>query len=499
MSWKTHRVIFYPRSFLALLLGGFTLVILPLVGALAYSAWNTESLASKSRTAVFNASQAARASRSLVDRIAAIERVAQQIALLDDPALEVDYAHVHRSFKQLAGEIAQLPLDDAQAHALNFTVEREQSLYDLLTAAPRPKLDAREVGMRIDALIDSARDVLAINNRVVDREVERLRVSAEHVQRNIILLLIFSTATALAIALALTRYIARPIGEIDAAIRQLGGADFSQPISVRGPEDLRYLGRRLDWLRRRLEEFETQKNRFLRHVSHELKTPLTALREGAELLNDQVAGPLAPPQRQVVGIMRDNSVKLQRLIEELLDYQRALHAAASLQVRSIPLEALVQEAVKAHELAAQAKGLRLAIEAEPATVEADPEKLRSIVDNLVSNAVKFTPPGGMVTVSARVGTGKSAGEAIIEVLDTGPGVPPEERDSIFNLFFRGRRTESTAAGATGRVKGTGLGLAIARELVEAHGGQIAVLGGEAGGHFRVTLPRRSARALADAA
>ena len=144
----------------------------------------------------------------------------------------------------------------------------------------------------------------------------------------------------------MTRYIARPIAEIDGAIRQLGGADFSQPISVRGPEDLRYLGRRLDWLRRRLEEFETQKNRFLRHVSHELKTPLTALREGAELLNDQVAGPLAPPQRQVVGIMRDNSVKLQRLIEELLDYQRALHAAASLEVKSIPLESLVEEAVK---------------------------------------------------------------------------------------------------------------------------------------------------------
>jgi two-component system sensor histidine kinase GlrK len=485
-------MIFYPRSFLALLLAGFTLVILPLVGALAYSAWNTERLAGKSRTAVFNASQAARASRSLVDRIAAIERVAQQMTLLKDPELANDYARVHRSFKQLAAEIAQLPLDEAQAQALNITVEHEQSLYELLTDSPRPRTDAQEVGARIDALIDSARDVLAINNRVVDREVERLRVSAEMVQRNIILLLIFSTAVALAIALALTRYIARPINEIDGAIRQLGGADFSQPIAVRGPEDLRYLGRRLDWLRRRLEEFETQKNRFLRHVSHELKTPLTALREGAELLNDQVAGPLAPPQRQVVGIMRDNSVKLQRLIEELLDYQRALHAAASLEVKPVQLRVLVEEAVLAHELAAQAKGLRLVIDSEPALVEADPEKLRSIIDNLVSNAVKFTPAGGMVTVSARA----VAGEAIIEVQDTGPGVPVEERESIFNLFFRGR---TKADGSAVRVKGSGLGLAIARELAEAHGGQIAVVTGGAGGHFRVTLPRRSARVLADAA
>ena len=114
----------YPRSFLGLLLTGFTLVMVPLVGALAYAAWNTEKLAAQSRSAVFNASQAARASRSLVDRIAAIERVAQQSALLDDPGLAVDYARIHRSFRQLADEIAQLPIDDTQAAALGRAASR---------------------------------------------------------------------------------------------------------------------------------------------------------------------------------------------------------------------------------------------------------------------------------------------------------------------------------------------------------------------------------------
>jgi two-component system sensor histidine kinase GlrK len=484
---------YYPRSFLGLLLAGFTMVIVPLVAALAYSAWSTERLTVQSRSAVFNASQAARASRSLVDRIGSIERLTQQLTLLDDPELAVGYARVHRAFKQLAGEIAQLPLDDAQGVALNRTVEQEQALYDLLTSSPRPRIEPAELTARIDRLIESARDVLAINNRIVDREVERLRVKAEQVQRGLFVLVLFGTAVALVIALALTRYIARPIVEIDAAIRQLGGADFSKPIAVRGPEDLRYLGRRLDWLRRRLEEFETQKNRFLRHVSHELKTPLTALREGAELLHDQVAGPLAPPQRRVVSIMRDNSIKLQRLIEELLDYQRALHAAASLEVKTVVLDVLVGEAVREHELAARAKGLTLEVDAQAASLEADPDKLRSVVDNLISNAVKFTPHGGRIVVRARI----ASGEAMIEVLDTGPGVPVEERESIFNLFFRGRTKADSG------MKSSGLGLAIARELVEAHGGHIAVVaggeGGPQGGHFRVTLPRRSARALADAA
>jgi len=490
----------YPRSFLGLLLAGFTLVMLPLVGALAYSAWNTERLAGQSRSAVFNASQAARASRAMIERITSIERLAQQLAVLDDPEIAGAYARVHRDFKQLAGEIAILPLDNTQAAALNNTVEQEQRLYELLTDPdrPRPGTGAPQPGVaplpgldeHLDRLIDSAREVLAINNRIVDREVERLRESADDVQRGLIVLVLFSTAVALAAALALSRYIARPIGEIDTAIRQLGGADFSRPIAVRGPEDLRYLGRRLDWLRRRLSEFETQKNRFLRHVSHELKTPLTALREGAELLHDEVGGPLTAPQRQVVGIMRDNSLKLQRLIEELLDYQRALHAAASLEFKTVVLDELVADAARAHHLAAASKGLRLVLDAESATLDADPDKLRSIIDNLISNAVKFTPPGGTITVKARAAGG---GEAVIEVMDSGPGVPAEERETIFNLFFRGR------AKADSSVKGSGLGLAIARELVEAHGGRISVVDEAGGAHFRVTLPRRSARALADAA
>src|SRR5438045_6830135 len=129
----------YPRSFLGLLLTGFLMVALPLVGALAYSAWNTERLAEQSRNAVFSASQAARASRSLVNRIGSIERMAQQIAVLEDPEIAADYERVHRSFKLVASELEMLPLDDAQQSALKKTIEQEQGLYDMLSAVPRRK------------------------------------------------------------------------------------------------------------------------------------------------------------------------------------------------------------------------------------------------------------------------------------------------------------------------------------------------------------------------
>ena len=470
----------YPRSFLGLCLASFVLVAAPLIAALAYSAWHSERLAEQSRHAVFSASQAARASRTLVNRIGSLER----LATLDAPGASEDLTRVHTSFRQVAQELLQLPLGQDQLAALKRTMTQEQGLYELLTDPPRgPRAVARaKVATLTARLAEDASEVLAISTQVADREVMRLRTEAETVQRQLVLLVIFSTAVALGLALALTRHIARPIAALDGAIRQLGAADFEHPIAVRGPEDLKTLGERLDWLRRRLIELENEKNRFLRHLSHELKTPLTALREGAELLHDEVGGPLLEAQRRVVSIMKDNSIKLQRLIEELLDYQRALHAAAALAPRRLALDALVREVARSHELAAQAKGQRLALELERVQVNADPEKLRSIVDNLIGNAVKFTPPGGSVAVSAR----SNGSEALIDVIDSGPGVPAEERESIFDSFFRGR------AKASARVEGSGLGLAIAREFVEAHGGRISVLAEERGAHFRVALPRRMA-------
>ena len=284
-----------------------------------YSAWHTQRLTEQGRNAVYGAAKAATASRALVNRIGSIERLALQLAVLPDAQLRADFARAHASFKQLAGELALLPLDEAQQAALERTLGREQALFDHVATRTVGALDLRAVRALAGALVDDAYQVLSVSLYVADREVERLGESADEVHRRLIVMVLIATALALAAALALTRLIARPIAELDSAIRQLGGADFERPIRVGGPADLRSLGERLDWLRLRLTELEAQKTRFLRHLSHDLKTPLAALREGTELLNDQVAGPLAPPQRQVVAILRDNSVKLQRLIEDLLD------------------------------------------------------------------------------------------------------------------------------------------------------------------------------------
>ena len=476
----------YPRSFSALLLAGFLVVGLPLAAALLWSAWNTERLAERGTRSVGGALKASRASRGLVSHAGSIERLARQIAVRPEPELLGDFELVHSNFVVVATELSGLPLEPKQVAALDRIVEQERELHKAVSESPQNPIEPGATVARAGRIVDGAYEILVISHLVADREIERLRESAEESRLFLFALIMLAGAAALAFAIVLARIIARPIAQLDDAIRRLGRAEFERPIEVTGPRDLASLGERLDWLRRRLTELEAEKNRFLQHLSHDLKTPLTALREGTELLSDQVAGPLAPSQRQVVAILRENAIKLQGMIEDLLDYQRTLHSAATLDAERIALEPLLRSSVQAHRLAAAAKGQRLVVEVAPATVWADATKLRSIVDNLLGNAIKFTPSGGVITLLAQ----ERGGEVEIDVIDTGPGVPLEERDAIFDAFFRGR------AGASGRAEGTGLGLAIARDFVKAHGGRIEVVPGSTGGHFRVMLPTRPASVLA---
>ena len=267
-----------PRSFLGLVLSGFALVALPLALALVYSAWSTQRLAAQSRSAVFNAAHAARASRALVSRIASLERLARQIAVLNAADLRDDFGRAHGGFLDVVRELEALPLSARQSEALKRTVTQEMDLLRRLGGTGRARPAPREVMARAAKLADGAAEVLAISQAVADHEVEALRASSEAAQRHVIMLALAAACVALLVAFALKRLIARPIGELDASIRRLGGGNFDQAVRVSGPADLRYLGTQLDWLRNRLVELEAQKNRFLRHLSHEFKTPLTALR-----------------------------------------------------------------------------------------------------------------------------------------------------------------------------------------------------------------------------
>jgi signal transduction histidine kinase len=231
----------------------------------------------------------------------------------------------------------------------------------------------------------------------------------------------------------------------------------------------------------RLRELDRLKDELVSLVSHELRTPLTSVRGYVELLLDDHA--LTPDQRRFLGIVDRNSRRLLELVSDLLLLAQLDAGKLALEKRPVDLERLVRECVETASPEAEARGLELVVHAERLPdVLGDRVRLGQVLDNLVSNALKFTPSGGRVEVRLDV----TDGAAVVEVADTGLGIPLEEQAHLFDRFFRSSRAEENA------VPGTGLGLAITKAIVERHGGRIALRSSEGNGTtVRVELPLRT--------
>ena len=474
---------YYPRSFLKFILMGFLLVSLPLLYALAELVLSLDRLASQSREEVLQAAQAARTSRLLFEQTTTLERIVRQFLILDDRALIDDYNRVRQEFRATTRQLAALPLESADVALLATLAETEVRLHGMLDAEPRGPGIGIELAQGYARLSDSAQAMVTASTALTQSAIERLQDTAARGREKWRWLALATVGIAIALAIVFAVLIARPIRQLDQAIRRMGTADFSQAVSVNGPQDLRYLGQRLEWLRVRLAELEQQQYKFLRHVSHELKTPLTAVREGAELLRDEVAGKLTREQKDIVRIVRENTISLQKLIEDLLKYQQT-RAVEPAKLGEVAFDDIARRVVREHKLAALARGIGVETEIGGAPVIGDADRLRTIVDNLVSNALKYAPRGGAIRVRV-----KNDGNFVrLEVIDNGPGVDRDERERIFESFYQGK------APPGGRVKGSGLGLAIARDYALAHGGRIEVrdrADGQRGACFRLTLPLSS--------
>ena len=226
----------------------------------------------------------------------------------------------------------------------------------------------------------------------------------------------------------------------------------------------------------RLRDLDRVKDSLLASVSHDLRTPLTAILGYAELLRRR--GGLDARQTQAVDVIDRNAQRLLRLVNDVLLLAQVRAGKLSLERHPVDLAQLVADAVElAQPLAEQAKlNLDAEVPADRVVVEADAARLAQLLDNLVANAIKFTPAGGRVTVRAR----QSRGVAAIDVEDTGIGITDADRESLFDVFVRGRSASAP---------GTGLGLAIVRAVADAHGARVVVAPGEGGGtRFTVSFP-----------
>ncbi len=474
----------YPTSFLSLLLGGFAIVALPLIVGLVTNAFSIERLSEQSQKAVYNATLATQSARQLGAMSLVLERTARFYAVSGDRELIESYKRTRDNWLAQLNQLEALPLDAAMLTAAATIRQLEAPAFVSLTAAAASPELARRMEREFGNISDRAQRLNALADLSVEAEVTKLRASAAKSRNQVYWQMLTMVPSALLLIAGFTYLLARPIRDLDAAIHRLGEGKLAKRIRVTGPHDIEKLGEQLDWLRQRLIELEDQKTRFFQHISHELKTPLTALREGSDLLAEEVVGPLNAEQREVARILKQNSQSLERLIQDLLTYSQAQSArrlteAEALDLAPLQLLDLIDEVLETHKIALVTKSLSVRRQLEKTSVLGDAKKLRVVVDNLISNAIKYSPDAGTITVRLV----KQGENAVIEVLDDGSGIAEADRERVFDPFFR---SETAIKSGT---KGTGLGLAIVRDYVELHRGTVSAVAA-VGARIRVILPRQ---------
>ncbi|MDQ5879160.1 MAG: two-component system, NtrC family, sensor histidine kinase GlrK [Pseudomonadota bacterium] len=464
-------------SFRTTLLIGFLLLATFLGAAALRGLLALEDFSVKSRKSADLAVQVTADLQQLAERTVDLERSARQYLVLKDPALKL-------RFDILVAE-ALPALERLQAiDASSFSPPANDWRNAVLAAQDQlPEKDAEATLAAMSRLGDLNEVLAGAGHAWIERQNSALLGELEHNRVGLFVQVLASMAGALFLAIAMAWWLIRPIGRLEAAIEQLGESRFEQPIEIHGPVDLQRLGHRLDWLRRRLSDLEADRARILRHVSHELKTPLAALREGVALLQEEVVGPLAVEQREVASILEHNARALQRQIEDLLNYHATVFDAAHLQRRRIALRTLLEAAAEEQRLQLQARDLRVEIDCGRQHAQIDPDKIRVALGNLLSNAISFSPAGGVIRLVA----GVRGDTVFIDCIDQGAGVAAADAEKIFDPFVQGSRRPLA------NQQGSGVGLSIVRELVSAQGGRVFLVESEnradfSGAHFRMELP-----------
>jgi two-component system, OmpR family, sensor histidine kinase BaeS len=271
----------------------------------------------------------------------------------------------------------------------------------------------------------------------------------------------------------IVRWLAAPVGSVMEAADRVAGGDYGARVSPQGPRDMRRLARSFNVMAERIEASESQRRNLLADIAHELRTPMAVIRGNVEGMLDGVY----PVDDKRLRRLVDETTVMSRLLDDLQTLSMAEAGVLVLHRERVEPEVLLEDAIGAFGPHSAGRGVELERAVEPGTpaIEADPVRLGEVLANLVSNAVRHTPAGGRVTISA----GTSGGRRVaFDVTDSGPGIGPEELPHIFDRFVK--------AADSG---GAGLGLAIAKSIVEAHGGTITATSTPGRTTFRFEVPQ----------
>lgn len=464
----------YPSSFLQLVTIGYLLVVIPFLFVTGYAFMALEALDEHYRVAIEGFSKTTLLTEEIAEDAIEMERSLRHYEILKDAGSLNDYAHARTNWRGNVESLShQFAMPERVISELQALITLDNRAYAATSDTPNKSalLSAiDEIRLRLQKVRDDVHEVLVQDQAHFKNEANALR-------QRLLLAMGIAVLAALCSIWAGRLLFSRLLGSFEKVVVRLGKGDLQHAIDLHGPNDMRWLGRWLEWLRRRLLSLERERTQVLRHVSHELKTPLAALREGANLLAEEVPGSLTVEQARIVSILQSNSHRLQNLIEGLLRLQQAGHAAERIGFEVLRFDQLIEQVLETQRLIATERGIQFKAALRELEIVAGREGLLTIVHNLLSNAVKFSPQKGRIFVDLSL-RGKYA---ILNVRDEGPGIAAQDKAHIFEPFYR--------SSASRLIAGVGLGLAIAREFVLAHRGELILVESPQGGaHFRVVLP-----------
>ncbi|MGH7230279.1 MAG: sensor histidine kinase [Nitrospiraceae bacterium] len=263
-----------------------------------------------------------------------------------------------------------------------------------------------------------------------------------------------------------TYSIVTPLRRLQVHIREIGQGNFRTSVDVTVPSDLRDLVESVKSMGTKLQELDDLKTEFLSHMTHELRSPMTAIHAGTQFLIEEVPGRVNKDQRETLQLMESSSRQLIEMISSLLDLNKLEAGMMQYRMTAVDLMRNVQASIDEFRLLAEREEIRIVVDAppKPVVVQADDARIQQVIDNLLSNALKFSQSGAVIRLKLEADT--RVNMMRVSVSDTGQGIAPDALPHIFERFYQGSGRTVTKA------PGSGIGLALAKQVVEAHGGRI---------------------------
>ncbi|TAK61560.1 HAMP domain-containing sensor histidine kinase [Methylobacter sp.] len=472
------------KSLIAL---GFVVAVIPLFLAVMYAAFGMRETSALGRTINFQVFEQTKAIRLVLQKTADIERKARLFVLLSDPALrqpyeQQSYENTRASFKQAQNALLKLHIDNKIALLVNELSEKENLIYQQIIGSAGENNLKLPVDEAFQGLRESSSSLSREFESYVDHEFNELRSQSESLEQGLLIKGAVLLVISFIFIVILLAILSRSMRQLDAGIRRLGSGELEEAIDITGPSDLRYLGNRLEWLRTHLMELEVSKQQFMHNVAREIDLPLESIREGAELLANEAVDESSSTRQDIARLLCSNVDKLKTVSEELVRYSQINAKPKMNSKQTVNMKYLLESVIEDFQTRLQSKSISLKKLVRPVEIPGIQDQLRSIIEQIMSNAVKYSPTGGEIRIMLR----DSGTQLELEVEDEGPGIELTERSHVFEPFFRGK-----AAQCEDNIEGPGLGLAIVREYVTNHQGKVDIIDSrqdQHGARIRVQIP-----------